>query len=374
MESTIAVSWALTCRRSSGVGVRPDHHPDAVDVEDPDVPQGVRPLGVDPRLPHEVVVAPARIRSQLVGGGVRGRPELQVLPRVPAQGDVDGTRHVEVRVIHERGHELVDGRPGRDVRSGPLTELGVQPAAAHDQEGRSAGWRVALDGWKESRSNPDQPSGTRERDANGVVLRARFMQPVCPAHRPPGPVNGLVRIAARRQRAIRDRRRGWAMATGSEHGVGGAVWLGPGTPTPSLPGNKLIPTIATTTTAVAAIANFKALFISLSLHAGHQARRCEVVGSWSSTLSRTRSGSAVAPSSNHDRTMRVTSRSVLIGQPPACLVWRLPRGPRAGRASRDAIWIEPSRRGRRGRRRPRREEGRGSGAAPPPHDGRWRGA
>ena len=48
----------------------------------------------------------------------------------------------------------------------------------------------------------------------------------------------------------------------------------------------------------------KGMFISRNLRAGHQERRCGVAGSWSSTLSRTRSGSAVAPSSSHDRTMR----------------------------------------------------------------------
>ena len=50
------------------------------------------------------------------------------------------------------------------------------------------------------------------------------------------------------------------------------------------------------------------------------------------------------------------------------------RGPRAGRASRDGVGIGPSRRGRRASRRPRRAAGRGSGAGPPPRDGRWRGA
>src|SRR6266508_2631246 len=59
------------------------------------------------------------------------------------------------------------------------------------------------------------------------------------------------------------------------------------------------------------------LFMGGNLRAGHQARRWGVVGTWSSTASRTRSGSAVTPSSSHDRTMRVVSRSVLIAQPPA---------------------------------------------------------
>ena len=101
------------------------------------------------------------------------------------------------------------------------------------------------------------------------------------------------------------------MATRLGDGLG--VAGGAGTPTLALPGNRLIPTIATTTTAAAAIASLSGVFMSRNLRAGHQERRCGVAGTWSSTASRTRSGSAVAPSSSHDRTMRVVSRSVLIG-------------------------------------------------------------
>ena len=54
-------------------------------------------------------------------------------------------------------------------------------------------------------------------------------------------------------------------------GVGFGVGLGPGPATiPPLPGRRLIPTIATTTTAAAAIASFQTLFISLNLRADHQ--------------------------------------------------------------------------------------------------------
>src|SRR5688572_30755244 len=112
------------------------------------------------------------------------------------------------------------------------------------------------------------------------------------------------------------------VAEADRAGEGGALGGVPEPPTPFCLGKSVRPTTATTTTAAAATASFRALFISFNLHAGHQARRCEVAGSWSSTLSRTRSGSAVAPSSNHDRTMRVTSRSALIGQPPAASAWR----------------------------------------------------
>ena len=157
-------------------------------------------------------------------------------------------------------------------------------------------------------------------------------------------------------------------------GVGAGVAVGtgvePGPPTPLL-GTRLMPIRAMTTTAAAAMRILIEAFMCGTLRAGHQARRCRVAGTWSSTASRTRSGSAVTPSSSHDRTMRVTSRSVLTGQPPAAPVERRPRGPRAGRASRDVVGIGPSRRGRRGSRRPRRAAGRGSGGGPPLPDGRW---
>jgi hypothetical protein len=48
------------------------------------------------------------------------------------------------------------------------------------------------------------------------------------------------------------------------------------------------------------------------LHGDRKVRRWEVVGTWSRTASRTRSGIAVTPSSSHDRTRCVVSRSVLI--------------------------------------------------------------
>jgi hypothetical protein len=64
--------------------------------------------------------------------------------------------------------------------------------------------------------------------------------------------------------------------------------------------------------AAAAIAAVVSLFISADLRGGHRDRRWGVAGSRSTTVSRTRSGSAVTPSSNHDRTIRVVSRSALI--------------------------------------------------------------
>ena len=110
-----------------------------------------------------------------------------------------------------------------------------------------------------------------------------------------------------------------------------------------------------------------------NLRAGHQARRCGVAGIWSSTASRTRSGSAVTPSSIHDRTMRVV---VAIGahceQPPARQVGRRRRAPRAARASRDEVGIGPSLGHAERFGDLRRAAGRGSGAGPPPHDGRWK--
>jgi hypothetical protein len=101
-------------------------------------------------------------------------------------------------------------------------------------------------------------------------------------------------------------------------GLGLAVGLGDGTmvgvepPTSLVRGRKVKPMTATATTAAMVIAALLALFMSVNLRGGHQDRRCGVVGTWSSTASRTRSGSAVAPSSSHDLTMRVVSRSVCI--------------------------------------------------------------
>ena len=74
------------------------------------------PWCVGAGFPHEHASTPLRVRSQLVGGDVRGRPELQVLAGVAAQGDIDGTRDVEIGMIHERRHERIDGRAGRDGR------------------------------------------------------------------------------------------------------------------------------------------------------------------------------------------------------------------------------------------------------------------
>ena len=76
-------------------------------------------------------------------------------------------------------------------------------------------------------------------------------------------------------------------------------------------------------------------------------RRCGVAGSWSSTASRTRSGRTRTRHPIHDRTMRVASRSVLIGPPPRRGTARRRRVPRAARASRDEVEIGPSRPGRR---------------------------
>ena len=56
-------------------------------------------------------------------------------------------------------------------------------------------------------------------------------------------------------------------------GDGTAVGLGPGPPIPPCLGRRLIPANATTTTATAAIASFRAVFMVGTLRAGHQARR-----------------------------------------------------------------------------------------------------
>ena len=112
-ESALRASLGdrLTVLRPTVV-VGPHDYTDPVDIEDPDAPQGVRPLGVDPGFPHEIVIAPAGLRSQFVGGGVRGCPQLQVRSGVSGQGDGGGTRHVEIRMIHERRHELVESTRG----------------------------------------------------------------------------------------------------------------------------------------------------------------------------------------------------------------------------------------------------------------------
>src|SRR5215208_3057712 len=84
-------------------------------------------------------------------------------------------------------------------------------------------------------------------------------------------------------------------AIGDGVGDGDAVGDGkatPGPPVPPVPGRKLMPATATATTAAAAKASFGAVFIRWTLRAGHQDRRCGVAGTWSSTVSRTRSGSA----------------------------------------------------------------------------------
>ena len=237
-----------------------------VHIEDPDAPQGVRPLGVDPGFPHEVVVASAGVRSQFVGGGVRGRPELQVLPGVSAQGDVDGTRHVEVRMFHERGHELVDGRAGRDVvRSGVRpspTELGqVQPAAATEEQTCSAGWRVASRR-RERRTALEPCPAIRngERDADRVVLRARFDAASLPHAQASGARKRLDRIRTRRQRAVGNPcwRGSSPTAMAMAMAIAAATVSGLADHQRSLAaGNKLIPTIATTTTAAAATASLK---------------------------------------------------------------------------------------------------------------------
>ena len=132
----------------AGEAVAPDNHPDPVHIKDPDAPQGVRPLGVDPGFPHEVVGALPLGRAVLVRGDVVGRLELQVLPGVSGQRHVHRTGHVEVRVIRARSRtRRPSSRSGCSVRSGsPVrtpTDLrdGVQPAAAHEEQIGSTGWR-----------------------------------------------------------------------------------------------------------------------------------------------------------------------------------------------------------------------------------------
>ena len=78
---------------------------------------------------------------------------------------------------------------------------------------------------------------------------------------------------------------------------------------------------------------------------------------------------------SHDRTMRVVSRSVVIGQPPAPLSLASRRLlPREDCASRNEVGNSPYRAEGRRSRRSARAAGRGSGAKPPPCDGRWRAA
>ena len=262
-------------------------------------------------------------------------------------------------MVYERGRELPRGRPDRivasdtdAVRHGSVVQRGTagdrRPAVGWRQRSRRRSARF------ESPSlRPAVRHGEATRDRVGATGRDRLgtrRNPLCPparcvyvpALRGPssrarsagcdaGARRWRRRCRARRRRGGRARRRG-RLRPGRGRSARGHT-----------------PTTATTaTTATAAMRSGETrVFIVPNLRAGHQARRCGVAGSWSSTVSRTRSGSAVTPSSSHDRTMRVTSRSVLIGQPPAPPVGRRPRGPRAGRASRDVVGIGPSRRGRR---------------------------
>src|SRR5450432_539165 len=88
------------------------------------------------------------------------------------------------------------------------------------------------------------------------------------------------------------------LGVGAGLAVGDAVAGGP--PTLVAFGAKLMAIRATTTTAASAATIRRRVFMFSNLRAGHQDRRCRVAGTWSSTASRTRSGSAVTPSSSHD--------------------------------------------------------------------------
>ena len=158
------------------------------------------------RVPDEVVVASAGVRSEFVSGGVRGRPELQVLPWSPAQGDVDGTRHIEVRmstsaVTNSSTVVPVGMSGGRPHRAGDET------TSRRDRRTSLLRWAGGMPLRRERRcgARPDPTVRHGERDTNRVILRARFgaARPA-PRARPPGPANGWNVCAGRHQRAVRD--------------------------------------------------------------------------------------------------------------------------------------------------------------------------
>jgi hypothetical protein len=76
-----------------------------------------------------------------------------------------------------------------------------------------------------------------------------------------------------------------AVGASETDGDGEGETTGP-PPTPLDPGKRLYPTIATTTTAAAAIASFAYAFMSSILRAGQIGRRWWVAGSSASTASR----------------------------------------------------------------------------------------
>ena len=100
------------------------------------------------------------------GGEVRRQLQLQVLPGVPAERDVDGSRRVEERMIGKRVGEVVDARSDRDVRLGVAVRVDRDRVAA-SRPGRRPGQRRPGAGIASPASQtrwtraPDvQPSGT----------------------------------------------------------------------------------------------------------------------------------------------------------------------------------------------------------------------
>src|SRR5439155_19853648 len=156
-----------------------------------------------------------------------------------------------------------------------------------------------------------------------------------------------------------------AAAVGDAAALGDAAGLS-GPPLKSM----VQPSMATRMAAAAARPNRAKEFISEGLHADARRRRWWVVAISSRAASRYRSGRLSSPSRIQARTARWRSCSELIGSPPGRDA-RQRRALRAGRASRSAVVIAPSRWERRAARRSRRGEGQGSSAERPLCGGRW---
>jgi hypothetical protein len=120
-------------------------------------------------------------------------------------------------------------------------------------------------------------------------------------------------------------------------GVAVASGLAPGTKAGLLKYAAMATAARTTTRAAAA--NLIVPFVSRVRDPRHSGRRCGVTGSRARTSSRTLPGRTVAPSSSHDVTIRVSSKSELIWQPPAPPAAHQPRGPTAAHASRNEVVI-----------------------------------
>ena len=214
-----------------------DHHADAVDIEAPDVPSVVRPLGVEGGRPGEVAEGDTwRCPTGTEGRGTSRRypPSVTSTGVVASRSGMGG----------ERVGEIVGGRPDLDVRWSVIdretrarcTAIRLGGSAGSSHSARGARGRL-----RDRHVLGQRPAVRhRERDANGVVVArfgaSRLAGAQAVARSTPGPSDPerFDHVGTRRY-PLSDHDRTRGSATGSALATGSSLALAPTSGRPDSP-------------------------------------------------------------------------------------------------------------------------------------------